>query len=366
MKTVIQVVQHLRPGGIETLVLDLLLFSPKDEKTIILSLEGDMESAIQNWPKLSIYRENLCFVDKKPGISLALLSTLIKIFNKHSVTAVHTHHIGPLLYSGLAARLCGIKHLTHTEHDAWHLNNKKRCLLQRVAIKMLKPTLVADAQTVADNMRQKLKCKNPITVIRNGINSQQFIPGDQRTARKLLNLPKNVPMIGCSGRMETVKGQHVLIHALNILPITIHIAFAGSGSKESELRALSDKLGLTERVHFIGHTDQMPTFYQALDVFCLPSLNEGFPLSPLEAQACNIQTLVTDVGASKETLCPHSGQHVPANDPQKMAKALFDMLKNPTIEKPRDFVTQQGDVKTMAIAYANLRNKGVIEGACYE
>lgn len=366
MKTVIQVVQHLRPGGIETLVLDLLEFTPKNERTIILSLEGDIESAIKHWPKLAPFRENLCFADKKPGLSPTLLLALFKLFNKNDVYAVHTHHIGPLLYAGLAARLCAIKQLTHTEHDAWHLNDKKRCLLQRLAIKMFQPTLVADAQTVADNMQNKLKCTNSITVIRNGINSQKFIPGDQRLARKALNLPKNVPLIGCSGRMETVKGQNVLINALNLLPNTIHIAFAGTGSTEPQLRALTKKLGLTERVHFVGHTDQMTTFYQALDLFCLPSLNEGFPLSPLEAQACNIKTLVTDVGASKETLCPESGKRVIANDPQQMAKMLFEMLKNPTSAEPRHFVVQHGDVQTMASAYANLRNSESIKGACYE
>jgi len=366
MNTIIQVVQHLRPGGIEIIALDLLDFSQEDERTIIVSLEGDLQSAIKHWPKLAAYRDHIIFLDKQPGLTPSLVKKLMDIFNHSAANAIHTHHIGPLLYAGLAARLCAIKHLTHTEHDAWHLSNKKRCFIQRVAIKLLTPTLVADAQTVADNMQSKLQCNNKITVIRNGINSDYFKPGHQLSAREALKLPTDVKIIGCSGRMERVKGQSVLIHALTSLAEGVHIAFAGSGSTEQSLRELVKQLNLSKRVHFLGHIEQMPTFYQALDLFCLPSLNEGLPLSPLEAQACNIKTLVTDVGASKETLCPESGKCVVANNPILMANKLILMLNTPINCQPRVFVQQQGDVKKMAESYANLRKTTVGLGACYE
>ena len=364
MKTIIQVVQHLRPGGIEIIALDLLSFSQSNERTIIVSLEGDLESAIKHWPKLDAYRDSLIFLDKQPGLKASVVRALMDIFKEKDAYAIHTHHIGPLLYAGIAARLTGIKQFTHTEHDAWHLNDKKRCVVQRVAITLLRPTLVADAQAVADNMREKLKYRRDITVIRNGINSEQFVPGDQQLARETLDLPRDVQIIGCSGRMEKVKGQSVLIRALPELPKNTHLALAGSGSIEQALHDLVDKLGLTERVHFLGHIDRMPTFYQSLDLFCLPSLNEGLPLSPLEAQACNIRTLVTDVGASKETLSPESGEFVAANDPIAMADMLITMLTNQNQAQPRAFVLQYGDVKVMAQAYANLRYPESSAGAC--
>lgn len=354
MKTVIQVVQHLRPGGIETLALDLLSFAPTDEKNIIVSLEGDLETAITQWPRLKPFAARLIFVNKQPGLTPSLLFTLARIFKETGASAVHTHHIGPLLYAGLAARLIGIKHLIHTEHDAWHLTNSKRRLIQRWAVKLLQPTLVADAQTVANNMRKHLKCKNKIIVIRNGIDSDYFTPGNKTMARAELKLAADVQIIGCSGRMEKVKGQSVLIHALTQLPISVHIAFAGSGSTEPALRALVAQLKVKERVHFLGHIEQMPTFYQALDLFCLPSLNEGFPLSPLEAQSCNIAALVTDVGGAKETLCPDSGELIAADDSLAMAQRLAKMLKNPNHCQARDFVKQHGNVRTMTAAYARL------------
>lgn len=355
MKTIIQVVQHLRPGGIEVIALDLLSFTQSNEKTIIISLEGELNAALQHWPKLSAFKDNLIFLNKQPGISPSLVFKLIKLFKKNNAVAVHTHHIGPLLYAGLAARAAGIQHLTHTEHDAWHLENKKRCYIQRTAVTLLQPTLVADAQTVANNMREKLNYRASIAVIHNGIDCAYFTPGDQRKARLQLQLPPYVHLIGCSGRMEVVKGQRVLINALCHLPQAVHVALAGAGTTEPDLRALVTKLGLDNRVHFLGHLDQMPTFYQALDIFCLPSLDEGFPLSPLEAQACDIKTLVTDVGASKETLCPHNGQKVAANDSASMASMLLKMMTQPINIPPRLFVEKYGNVHNMAKAYTDLR-----------
>lgn len=365
MKTILQVVQHLRPGGIESLVLDLAHFSPSDEQTLIVSLEGTCEQALAAWPKLSEFKQQIIFLNKKQGVQVNLIKQLLKLIKQHHVYALHTHHIGPLLYAGIAARLAGVKFRIHTEHDAWHLSNTKRRLLQRLVIKCVQPTLVADAKTVANHMQQHLHCKQNINIIPNGIDSDYFIPGNPGRARQKLQLSPHHLLIGCSGRMEAVKGQHVLIHALARLPVGIHVAFAGSGRCEKQLRELVERLGLQERIHFLGHLDHMATFYQALDLFCLPSLNEGFPLSPLEAQSCNIATLVTDVGASKETLSPNSGRLVKPDDSDAMASILLEMLDNPSKTNPRLFVQQHANVKSMVCAYVSLRRPSIVTGVCH-
>ena len=354
---VAQVVQHLIPGGIETMALDLAAFCEAQERTVIISLEGDRQSAIGNWPRLQAVADKLIFLDKAPGLNPSLILRLRSLFKQLGVDVVHTHHIGPLVYAGTAARLAGIKRLIHTEHDAWHLNDPRRRRLQRSIIRLTRPSLVADAETVAAKMRFHLKLEE-IQVIRNGIDTERFTPGDQNSARQRLGLPQDAGLIGCSGRLEEVKGHKTLICALAELPSTIHLALAGTGSIENELRQQVTKLNLGKRVHFLGRLDDMPCFYQSLDIFCLPSLNEGLPLSPLEAQACNIPTVVTDVGGSSETLCPHNGELIPARNAGAMAATLLEMIASrpPNIRTgPREFVQQQGDVRLMAQAYANLK-----------
>jgi len=356
MSTIVQVVQHLIPGGIETMALDLSAFCEKHDRTIIVSLEGEHQSAVRNWPRLRSVSNKLIFLDKQPGLKPLLILRLNQLFKQLQADVVHTHHIGPLFYAGLAARLAGVNCLIHTEHDAWHLNNTRHRNLQRRVIYLTRPLLVADAETVAVGMRHFLKVNN-IQVIRNGIDTERFTPGSQKKSRLRLSLPLDARLIGCSGRLEEVKGHRALIYALSRLPKNVHLALAGSGSIDAMLHQLVDGLNLNKRVHFLGHVDEMPTFYRALDIFCLPSLNEGLPLSPLEAQACDIPTAVTDVGGCRETLCPHSGKLIPAGNVEAMATTLGNMLQLPHTS-PRSFVQKWGDVRLMAKAYADLRNEG--------
>jgi glycosyltransferase involved in cell wall biosynthesis len=358
MSTVIHVVQHLKPGGIETLALDLIDFGGENERTFIISLEGKKEDAIKVWPRLKPYADNIIFLNKQHGISPLLILSLALLLKKLNTDVVHTHHIGPLLYGGLAAKLVRIKCLIHTEHDAWHLNNPRRCTLQKTLLKLIHPILVADAQTVANAIRRQLNT-DAVKIIPNGIDTLRFIPGNKIKAREDLHLPTAIKLIGCSGRLERVKGQHILIEALYDLPNDVHLVLAGGGTMESSLLQQVSQLKLNDRVHFLGRIDNMPTFYQSLDLFCLPSLNEGFPLSPLEAQSCGIPSLVSDVGGSRETLCLECSESVPANNATLMARSLLKMLNKHYLTSPRNFILSHGDVRLMADRYAALRQGGV-------
>ena len=180
MNTIAQVVQHLRPGGIETMALDLLDFCDANETCYIVSLEGTKEQAICAWPRLSNYRDRLIFLDKQPGFSLPLIGRLMRIFKTLGVNYVHSHHIGPLIYGGVAARLARANLFMHTEHDSWHLDNTYQSILERLAIFITRPFLVADAKIVAQKMIEKLKHQD-ITIIPNGIDTNRFVARPPRT-----------------------------------------------------------------------------------------------------------------------------------------------------------------------------------------
>ena len=123
MSRVCQVVQHLRPGGIETLVLELARLAPPGQTTDILSLEGSPERAVAAWPRLAQTGAGLKFFAKAPGWRIDCLLALTRYLRQVRPRAVHTHHVGPLIYGGLAARLAGVPRIIHTEHDAWHLQD---------------------------------------------------------------------------------------------------------------------------------------------------------------------------------------------------------------------------------------------------
>ncbi|NKN33745.1 glycosyltransferase [Marichromatium bheemlicum] len=357
MTTIVHVVQHLRPGGLENMVLEQARHGAASERHLVVSLEGEGTAAVAAWPRLQTHVDRLRFLAKPAGWTPALVPRLARLLRAEGAVAVHTHHLGPLIYGGLAARLAGVRHLVHTEHDAWHLEGVRRRCLQWATLALTRPRLVADAEHVAARIRARLPGWRPWVVL-NGVDTDHFVPGDRALAREQLDLPREVRLIGCVARLHPVKGQRLLIEALLGLDTSTHLALAGSGPEEGALRRLVARLGLAKRVHFMGWVDAMPTFYQALDLFCLPALAEGLRLAPLEAQACGIPVVVTAAGSVAETACPDTARVVPPGDVAALSTALAVQLAGiarALPSDPRPYVLARAEVRAMAAAYAALR-----------
>lgn len=352
-KKVIHVVQHLAPGGLESLTLDLLSFANPCDQVLIVSLEGTKDESLKNWPRLQAFENQLVFLNKKSGVQLSLILTLIKAFKAVKPDVVHTHHIGPLLYAGYAARMAGVPVRIHTEHDAWHLEDKKHRRIQGMVLKAAKPTLVADASHVKEKLNACFSGSSSV-VIKNGVDCTKFKPGSKQLARELFKLPENKIIIGSAGRLEQVKGHDLAIKALALLSKDTILVIAGEGSQRANLEILVEKLQLKDQVIFLGLVENMPRFYQSLDLFCLPSRFEGLPLSPLEAQACNIPAVVTNVGASAEVLCSHTGSLAKSNNVADLAQSLARSLANQSNKLPREFVVTNNNIHQMVKAYDEL------------
>jgi len=349
-RPVFLIVQHLRPGGIEVLALNLLEKLRGERELHIIALEGTRAAAMAHWPVLQACPDRLHFVNKGAGLSPMAMVKLIGLFLRYRPQAVHTHHIGPMIYGGMAARLCGIRTLIHTEHDGWHL--RRNGGLQAKIMRFLRPMMIAVAGHVGHCVARECKTMTPRTIY-NGIDTHVFSPGNKTMARLYFGLPKKVRIIGCAGRMEEVKGQRYLIEALQYLPQDVHIALAGDGSLRQDLESHARDLGVGARIHFLGRVDAMNRFYRAVDVFCLPSLNEGFPLSPLEAQACGIPAVLSDVGGCAEALCPRTGTLTKAGDAEDLADKLQQTLNadQTQSQSPRDFILDHFDLDAIAAAY---------------
>ncbi|MFK0570318.1 glycosyltransferase [Endozoicomonas sp.] len=358
MKTppvVAQIVQHLAPGGIETMALDLQRKADNPEAVHIISLEGTQSEAIDQWPRIQ-HLERIHFLNKPPGLSLCTIKRLYQLLRELKVDVIHTHHVGPLLYGGIAAKLAGCGH-AHTEHDAWHLNNRKRRWLVSACFHLLRPQVAADAELVAENIRKHIPLFTP-SVILNGIDTNLFKPADQAVARQALNLPTGVPIIGCAARFTDVKCHDLLLHAFSKLPDTTQLALAGGGELEQALRALAKRLNIEQRVHFLGVIDDMPAFYHAIDIFCLASKKEGLPLSPLEAQSCQRVVVMTDVGGCREAVDPDSGLLINPGSTLELETALNKQLSsgiNPEKQaSARSFVIENCNLERMINQYNNL------------
>ena len=352
-RPIVQIVQRLAPGGIEQLVLEFERQTALDMETVLISLEGSRDSLTAAWPRLSALGDRLIGLDKAPGFQPGTLLRLIRLMRRLRPAAVHTHHVGPLLYGGLAARLSGVRRLVHTEHDAWHLRSRKRRALVGALFATLRPNLVACGADVAAAIARALPGTDA-QIIANGVDTTRFVPSSQAACRRELGLPLDGTLVGAAGRLETVKGHDQLITALSLMPPGIALAIAGDGSQRDALESLARTLGVGQRVHFLGMLGDTAAFYPALNLYCLPSRNEGLPLSLLEAQACGVPAVATDVGSVREALCPRTGRLVPPGRPDLLATALMAGLDAAAPAAARSFVQTHFDLARTIGAYREL------------
>ena len=163
-----------------------------------------------------------------------------------------------------------------------------------------------------------------IGVIYNGVDTEKFEPAQIK--------PEHFTVISTSRLIER-KGIRYLIegfarHCEKYLQSRLKIV--GGGPQKEELEDLTRRLGVLEKVVFMGETDRenMPKIYQTADVFVLPSLNEGMSNCLLEAMASGLAVIATDVGGTKELIDESNGIIIGKQNSGEVANALEKLYKD--------------------------------------
>lgn len=140
------------------------------------------------------------------------------------------------------------------------------------------------------------------------------------------------PVVGTACRLVPIKGLRYLIEATAMLSKAIpdlRLEIAGSGPSENELRRQCRELGIADKVTFLGWQRELESAYRRWDVFCLPSMEEGFGLAALEAMASGLPVIATSVGGLPEIVDDGvTGHLVPPSDPQALAASLRALLQD--------------------------------------
>lgn len=136
-------------------------------------------------------------------------------------------------------------------------------------------------------------------VVNNGIDVARFAFDAARRGafRGSYGFSEEDMLVGHVGRFELVKNHGFLIDAFAVLArieVHAHLVLAGDGSLREDVENRARDLGLSERVHFLGLLDDMPSFYDGIDCFAMPSLSEGLPFSAVEAQCSGLSCVLSD------------------------------------------------------------------------
>lgn len=199
-------------------------------------------------------------------------------------------------------------------------------------------TLQAAARvfSVSDSLRQlAIKLGTAVEkteVVGNGVDTVCFYPVDPTAARQKYGLPMHAKVLVSVGALVERKGMHRVIDCLPALlkrHSDLHYLIVGGASPEgdnrTELDAQVARLGLAGRVHFLGALlpDELKWPLSASDVFVLATRNEGWANVFLEAMACGLPVVTTDVGGNVEVVCRDElGTIVPFGDAVALQQAL--------------------------------------------
>ena len=175
------------------------------------------------------------------------------------------------------------------------------------------------------------------TVIQNAIDASLFYPGDQSAERENLGLPKVAPIFVSVGHLISRKRHHVSISAfasvLDECPDARLLIIGGTSFEPDypgQLHALSEKLGVSESVSFLGNVDvqRVASYLRAADVFVLGTQREGCCNAILEALACGLPVVTTDVGDNTHFVNDGgNGYIVAVDDHTAMADAMRQAIE---------------------------------------
>jgi len=164
-----------------------------------------------------------------------------------------------------------------------------------------------------------------ITVLRNGVDLDLFKPMDRTEARAKYSVSRFA--LASVGNLVPNKGHQHAIGAMTLLP-DAELLIAGQGAYEKELKALADRLGVANRVKFLGllPQEELRWLYSAADALVLASDREGWPNVLLEAMACGTPVIASNVGGIPEIVAgPAAGMLLQTSDHSSIARAVTDL-----------------------------------------
>ena len=149
-------------------------------------------------------------------------------------------------------------------------------------------------------------------------------------ARDRLGVPRDCHVLGAAGRLEHIKRLDIFLEAAKLLSAERRdtwYVIAGEGKEEARLRALTQSLGLGDRVMFLGHRDDIYDVLRALDILVLSSDHEGLPMVLLEALCLGVVVVARAVGGIPEVIQNGvNGILVDLPDPRDLADACVQVL----------------------------------------
>lgn len=238
---------------------------------------------------------------------LPLFFRLATLIRQNHVDILHCHDELSWFYGTIGARFGGLKRIVFTVHGR-RFDTSARHTWEQSILGSMSAAVVCVSSSLRQEMIEKVGISSSkAIVIRNGtpIPAVHTAVRMRQQARRGLRISDSAIVIGSIGRLDPVKNLDLLLEAsadvLDRIP-NIEIILAGEGPSKEKLLQKAVRLGISNKVHFLGLRKDVPDLLSAIDIYTCTSDREGISLSILEAMAAERAIIATAVGGNLELI----------------------------------------------------------------
>jgi sugar transferase (PEP-CTERM/EpsH1 system associated) len=360
---VAHVIYRLDHGGLENGVINLVNSLPAERfQQAIVCLAGFNPEF-----RRRIRREGVLVIplEKQPGKDVGIYARMWRTLRQLRPDVVHTRNLGTLDMQWVAAA-AGVPVRVHGEHG-WDASDPDGLSSKRLRIRRAcRPAVqhyVPMSQDIARWLERDVGVDaGRIRQLYNGVDVRRFSPGVASPVPVRAG-NRDGPMIGTVGRLDPVKDQASLIRAFATLRqryTGAKLLVVGDGPLRTALEAQAVLAGVAEAVSFLGVRDDIPDLLRSMDVFALPSVNEGISNTILEAMASGLPVVARRVGGNPELVDDGiTGTLYEGASADALARALAPYLADPTLRAAqgtaaRERAVQKFSLEGMVQRYAAL------------
>ncbi len=324
---ILYVVPTLSRGGMETLLVSTiapLIARGNDVSVFCARGRGDLADRAESLGASIFVASGFGSL----GAAVRLIALCLRI-RPDLLHGKMTGVLVPLVVAGLVLRKTPVVFSLESSHE-WDLPRTIRRVakawLLKLATRHIFSVTVAVSEGVRLSVTEALMLGEAISVIENGVDLEVFSPGStmQRLeSRRALGVSQDDFLVVSIGRLVPVKAHSVLVDAVALARDTqMRVLVFGQGPELQRLQSQCAAVGVQGVVDFRGETDDIASVLRAADLFVLPSLSEGTPVTLLEAMATGVPVIVTDVGINRSIIGPDGGFIAAPGDSFAVARAI--------------------------------------------
>jgi glycosyltransferase involved in cell wall biosynthesis len=331
-------------GGSGTNTLLTMIGLPKDKYQVELAC-GSGGSLMQKAKRHNLALEKVPHLNNRINIfyDLVALFELIFLIMRKDYQIVHTHNSKAGILGRLAANICRVPIIIHTQHSCVYkygnLNYFQRnffYFLEKISARFTDKIIYISEALRREFINSGISQEHNSVTIYSGIEIEKFKTKINIEKKKeQLGLKSDDFIVGIVSRLEPGKGNEFIIKSIpKIIPVVpnIKFLFVGEGYLKGKLESLAISEGVKQKVIFLGLRDDVPELLHIFDIVCLASLYEGMGRVLLEAQASGKPVVATKIGGITDIVKENeTGILVKPRDIDALAQAIIRLAQNHTL-----------------------------------